>query len=114
MKSLSQFGVLLICCCTLISVSESFLVKWPLGKIKQKEIMKRILQISIYQQKNKCSNIQIISFAEESRKIKKNNLLDDPSPTKLDKLEVDELKNMLVRRMLTAKRRYEILDRLSS
>ena len=57
MTSLSQFGVLLICCCTLISVSESFLVKWPLGKISQTEILKTILQINIkfeYQAKNKC------------------------------------------------------------
>ena len=47
------------------------------------------------------------------RKNKKIHVENNLSPTVFDKVEVDEMKNMLVR-MLTAKRRYEILDRLSN
>ena len=48
------------------------------------------------------------------RKNKKIHVENNLSPTVFDKVQVDEMKNMLVRRMLTAKRRYEILDRLSN
>ena len=44
------------------------------------------------------------------RKNKKIHVENNLSPTVFDKVEVDEMKNMLVRKMLTAKIRLKILD----
>lgn len=48
------------------------------------------------------------------REIKNGDVIDSPATSNEDRMEVNELKDMLIRRMIKAKRRYDILDRLTN
>ena len=48
------------------------------------------------------------------REIQNNDVTGTPATSNQDRMEVNELKDMLIRRMIKAKRRYDILDRLTN